>query len=67
MKDMNYLLKALVKKLEGEIAVAKANIKVYERNPVGIGEHPDVVEAIESQIDLIATAMDKIEAINSLD
>ena len=34
---MNFLLQALVKKLEGEIEVAKANIKVYERNPVGIG------------------------------
>ena len=64
---MNFLLQALVKKLEGEIEVAKANIKVYERNPVGIGEHADIVEAIESQIELIATARDKIEAINSLD
>jgi hypothetical protein len=40
---------------------------VYERNPVGIGEHADIVEAIESQIELIATASDKIEAINGLD
>ncbi len=63
----NFLLKALVKRLEGQIEVAKANIKVYERNPVGIGEHPDVVEAIESQVEIIATARDKIEAINSLD
>ena len=34
---MNYLLKALVKKLEGEIEVAKANVMVYKRNSVGIG------------------------------
>tara|TARA_B100000902_G_C27268653_1_gene895065 strand:- start:231 stop:434 length:204 start_codon:yes stop_codon:yes gene_type:complete len=63
MKEMNYLLKALITKLEGQIEVAKANIMVYQRNPVGIGEHPDVVEAIETQVDLIATAEDKIEAI----
>ena len=44
---MNYLLEALIKKLEGEVAMAKANIKVYETNPAGIGEHPDVVQAIE--------------------
>ena len=29
---MNYLLEALCKKLEGEIAMAHANIKTYERN-----------------------------------
>tara|TARA_B100001939_G_scaffold314484_1_gene298979 strand:+ start:413 stop:613 length:201 start_codon:yes stop_codon:yes gene_type:complete len=60
---MNYLMKALEKKLEGEIEVAKANILVYTRNPAGIGEHPDVVQAVESQIEIIAHAEDKINAI----
>ena len=46
---MNYLLEALVKKLEGEVEVAKANVIVYTRNSVGIGEHPEVVEAIAQQ------------------
>ena len=61
--QMNYLLQALVKKLEGEIEVAKANVMVYKRNSVGIGEHPDIVEAIETQIAKISEAEDKIEAI----
>lgn len=30
---MNYLLEALIKKLEGEVAMAKANIQVYMTNP----------------------------------
>ena len=51
---MNYLIEALVKKLEGEIAVATANIDVYCKNAAGIGEHPDIVEAIETQIARIA-------------
>jgi DNA-directed RNA polymerase specialized sigma54-like protein len=61
---MNFLLEALIKKLEGEIEMAKANIKVYELNPAGIGEHPDIVEAIELQVAKIAEAEDKIEVIN---
>ena len=61
---MNYLLEALIKKLEGEVAMAKANIKVYEDNPAGIGEHPDVVQAIETQIEAIANAEKKIETIH---
>lgn len=60
---MNYLLEALCKKLEGEIEVAKANIMVYTRNAAGIGEHPDIVEAIETQIAKIAEAEDKLGAI----
>jgi len=60
---MNYLLEALIKKLEGEVAMAKANIQVYMTNPAGIGEHPDVVQAVESQIEAIANAEEKIETI----
>jgi hypothetical protein len=62
---MNYLLEALCVKLRGEIEVAKANIMVYTRNAAGIGEHPDVVEAIETQIAKIAEAEDKLETIRS--
>ena len=45
-----YLLNALVMKLEGEAAMHEANITVYMENPVGIGEHPQIIEAIESEV-----------------
>jgi len=64
---MNFLLAALEKKLEGEVAMAKANIQVYMQNAVGIGEHPDVVEAVETQVAKIAEAEDKLGVIRSLD
>ena len=60
---MNYLLEALVTKLEGEIAIARANIRVYMENSTGIGEHPEVVQAIETQVENIATAEEKINVI----
>ena len=60
---MNYLLEALVARLKGEIEVAKANIMVYTRNSAGIGEHPDVVQAIETQVTIMAEAEDKLETI----
>ena len=62
---MNYLLEALIKKLEGEIEVHKANVMVYVKNPAGIGEHSDIVESIEKEIEKIADAEDKIEAIKN--
>jgi|TARA_B100000902_G_C26732343_1_gene631974 hypothetical protein len=60
---MNSLLEAIIKKAEGEIAVAKANISVYLRNSVAIGDHPNIVEAIETQLDRIAEAHEKISTI----
>ena len=54
---------AIIKKLEGEIAVAVANVEVYKTNAAGIGEHPGVVEAIESEVAKIAEADDKIDTI----
>ena len=61
---MSPLLKALIQKQLGEIEVAKANIQVYQEHPAGIGEHPDLVEAIETQVSRIAEAEDKIQVIN---
>jgi hypothetical protein len=64
---MNFLLAALEKKLEGEVAMAKANIQVYIQNAAGIGEHPDIVEAVETQVAKIAEAEDKLGVIRVLD
>ncbi len=54
------LLDALRKKYEGEIAAAKANINVYVTNPVGIGEHPNLVAAVDSEVEKLADATDKL-------
>ena len=37
------------------------NIEIYLKNPVGIGEHPDVLAAIQEQLDIIAHEEERIE------
>jgi len=59
------LLKALLTHAQGEIAMHKANIEVYLQNPVGIGEHPDVTQAMQDEIDKIAKWHDQIEVIKT--
>ncbi len=59
------LREALILKYEGEIAQAKANIHVYLQNPVGIGEHPDIIQAIDTQIELMAHAEEKLLAVKN--
>ena len=46
------LLTAMCSGYQGDIDRAKANIEVYLTNPAGIGEHPDIVEAIEGPLSL---------------
>ena len=53
-------MKALKLQYESEIEKAKDNIQVYLTNPVGIGEHPDLAAAIDSQMEVIAHAEDKL-------
>ena len=57
---INPLLDALCKKYEGEIAAAKANINVYITNPAGFGEHPNLVAAIDSEVEKLTDATDKL-------
>jgi hypothetical protein len=58
---------ALVAKYTGELAEANANIAVYLRNPSGIGEHSDIVAAINEQVEKGANAKEKLDFITSLD
>ena len=60
------LLQALKKKLEGDVAVAKANVLVYKGNSVGIGEHPEIVQAIEMEVSKAAEAQDKLNMVNTI-
>ena len=60
---MSKFISALSKRYEAEIETAKANIDVYIRNPAGIGEHPDLAAAVDSQVSLIANAEDKLEVL----
>ena len=57
------LIAALLAHANGEIAMHKANVEVYLNNPVGIGEHPDITEAMQQELDKIARCHDQIEVI----
>ena len=58
------LVKAARMHAEGELERAKTNIMVYMNQSVGIGEHSDIVEAIQHELDTMATANDRIEMLN---
>ena len=55
------LLKALLSHAQGHLEKHKANVEIYLENSVGIGEHSDVMEAIEKELDMVAKYHDQIE------
>ena len=57
------IIKALIAHAQGDIEKHKANIEVYLTNPAGVGEHTDILESIEKELDSIAKYMDQIEVI----
>ncbi|BCU96635.1 MAG: hypothetical protein CM15mV13_0710 [uncultured marine virus] len=48
------LIKALLAHANGDMQKHIANVEVYLNNSAGIGEHSNVVEAIEGELDMIA-------------
>ena len=59
------LLDALEARYESQIAEADAIIKIYLENSVGIGEHPQHLEEIDKQLDKIAQAEEKLDALDA--
>tara|TARA_Y100001938_G_C7972382_1_gene369982 strand:- start:378 stop:572 length:195 start_codon:yes stop_codon:yes gene_type:complete len=50
---------------EGELERAKTNIIVYMESATGIGEHSDIVEAIQKELDTMALANDRLEMLET--
>ena len=59
------MIEALRKKYEAEVAAAKVNIEVYLKNPVGIGEHPDLVSAVDFELTKLAAAEEKLTTLDN--
>jgi hypothetical protein len=57
---------ALIKKLEGDIAVAEADLRTFLASPIGVAEHIDYVLTAEKKVEILANAKDKLEAIKNL-
>ena len=57
------MVAALLAHAQGDIQKHKMNVEVYLNNPVGIGEHSDIMEAIETELNMIAKYEDQVTVI----
>jgi len=58
------LIKAARMHAEGELERAKTNIMVYMTNSTGIGEHSDIVEAIQKELSTMGAAHERLEMLD---
>ncbi len=58
------MIAAATKHAEAELELHKTNIEVYMQKVVGIGEHSDIIETIQKELDQMAAAHDRLEMLN---
>jgi hypothetical protein len=47
------------------MAQAEANVKVYMENPVGVGEHPNIVQEVEKLLKQIKDAKEMLDELKN--
>ena len=59
----NQIISALLAHAQGDIQKHKMKVEVYLTSPVGIGDHSNVMEAIEEELNMIAKYEDQISVL----
>jgi hypothetical protein len=58
------ILETLRSHAVGKINKHKMNVEIYLANPVGIGEHSDLMESIEVELKAISEYEDQLEVLS---
>lgn len=58
------LIKAFKSHAQWHLDKHLANVEVYLHNPAGVGAHPDIMEAIEQEMKLVAEYHDMLEMVD---
>ena len=53
--------------LLGRCKYHETNIKIYFQSPVGIGEHPDILGAIEVELGKLADYKEKLDILRQIE
>ena len=61
--NRNNMIQAMKDHAKGHIAKHAMNVEVYLKNASGVGEHPDVLEAVEKELKIIAEYHDQLEVL----
>jgi len=54
------IVDALMRDAESKINLARMNVQVLLNNPVGVGDHPNITETIQGQLDIMSQNKDRL-------
>ena len=63
MASRQKIYDALIEHAKGHIKKHSANVEIYMEKAVGVGEHPDILDAIEKELAVIAQYHDQLEVL----
>ena len=64
MTMRNRMIEATRKHAEAHVEKHRMNVEIYLPTPVGVGEHSDVMDAIETELEEMAKYEDHLEILN---
>ena len=59
------ILESLQSHALGQLNKHKMNVEIYLANPVGVGEHSDILETIEKELDMVAKYQDQLDILDT--
>jgi len=57
------MVTALMQDCHANIQKAECNVYAFLENPVGVGDHPNIMETIQEQIDVISQNKDRLKVL----
>ena len=54
------IVDALMRDAESKINLARMDIFILLNNPVGVGDHPNITETIQGQLDIMSQNKDRL-------
>ena len=61
--DRENMIQAIKDHAKGHIAKHAMNVEIYLKNAAGVGEHPDLLDAVEKELKVIAEYHDQLEVL----
>ena len=60
------IVDALMRDAESKINLARMNAWILLNNPVGVGDHPNIMETIQGQLDIVSQNKDRLNVLLEL-
>ncbi len=55
---------SLIQDCHAKIQMAECNVYAFLENPVGVGDHANIMETIQGQLDIISQNQDRLNVLN---